>query len=83
MSGDASPAYATAARGGHPTEWITMGKKQKPPRDPLEKHYPSPRGRAAADAAIDALPVTEPMSTFLDAWDEAYFRATGHSPFRP
>jgi len=49
----------------------------------LEQLFPSPAGRKAADEAIDKLPVTLTMSEYMEAWETAYFEATGHSPFRP
>lgn len=36
-----------------------------------------------ADKAIDTLSVDEPMSIYLDAWEAAYFKTAGDSPFRP
>ena len=52
------------------------------PNAKVEDLYPNKRCRDAADRAVDALAVSEPMSAFLDAWDEAYVRAGGKSPWR-
>lgn len=41
------------------------------------KWFPTAGARAEADKAIDALPVSEPMSAFLDAWIAAYRKAGG------
>jgi len=43
-------------------------------------HFPTVSARQAADAAVDALPVTSPMSTFIDAWIAAYVAAGGVRP---
>lgn len=48
----------------------------------VESLYPSPAGRAAGDAAVDRLPVTATMATYMDAFDEAYWTVTGKSPWR-
>lgn len=49
----------------------------------VEQVYPNPKGRAAADTAVDKLdPRSTTMSEYLDAWDQAYFEAVGSSPFR-
>ena len=54
----------------------------KKDKDSLARLYLSEAGRDAADAAIDALPMSTTLAEAVDAWDEAYFRTTGHSPFR-
>jgi hypothetical protein len=43
------------------------------------KWFPHAAARAAADRAIDALPVTATMATFLDAWVAAYVAAGGRT----
>jgi hypothetical protein len=48
----------------------------------VEQLFPHPRGRRAGDEAVDALPVTSPMTHYLDAWEGAYFAVAGDSPFR-
>jgi hypothetical protein len=48
----------------------------------IERLFPNAAGRAAADAIVDAIPVTATMSEFLDAWEGAYWVNTGVSPFR-
>ena len=48
----------------------------------VEEKFPNARARAAADAAIDALGVDEPMHVYLDAWEAAYFAVAKRSPFR-
>jgi hypothetical protein len=48
----------------------------------VEDLYPNKRCRDFADKAIDTIPVSEPMSAFLDAWDAAYVYAGGKSPWR-
>ena len=58
-------------------------KSKKSKSKSVEQLYPSPMGRAAADKAVDALdPNTTTITQLLDAWDQAYFDATGYSPFR-
>jgi hypothetical protein len=49
---------------------------------PVEKLFPNPNARKVADEAVDALPATEPMTTFLDVWEAAYFSVAKKSPFR-
>lgn len=48
----------------------------------VEKLFPNARARAAADEAIDALDVKEPMTSYLDVWEAAYFEIAGKSPLR-
>jgi len=56
-------------------------KKRK--REPtVEERFPNARARQAADEAIDALDPKLPMVAFLDAWEAAYFKVAGSSPFR-
>lgn len=43
----------------------------------LEQRFPTRAARDAADAAIDALPATAPMTEYLDAWLAAYRAAGG------
>ena len=38
----------------------------------VERRYPNPAARRAADAAIDALPVDATMATYIDVWIAAY-----------
>lgn len=52
------------------------------PNVKVEDLYPNKRCRDAADKAVDAMPVSESMSAFLDAWDAAYVEAGGRSPWR-
>ncbi len=49
---------------------------------PVESLFPNAAARRAADKVADALPVSLPMSGFLDAWEAAYFAHAGASPFR-
>lgn len=44
--------------------------------------FPTPRARDVADQAIDDVGVTEPMTTFLDAWVRAYVAAGGKTTFK-
>lgn len=48
----------------------------------VEDLYPNKRCRDAADRAVDGLPVSEPMSAFLDLWDASYVAAGGKSPWK-
>ena len=48
----------------------------------VEDLYPNKRCRDAADKAIDAIPTSESMASFLDAWHIAYVAAGGKSPWR-
>lgn len=43
----------------------------------VEQRWPTKRARDVADAAIDALPETEPMTTYIDVWLAAYLAAGG------
>ncbi len=43
----------------------------------VEQRYLTKRARELADAAIDALPETEPMTTYIDVWLETYRAAGG------
>lgn len=52
------------------------------PLPTLESLFPSASARRAADAAIDDLDPSLPLTAHLDAWEAAYHRAAGHSPFR-
>lgn len=55
----------------------------KPPREQtIEQLFPSPQGRRAADAIIDALPVSTTLQDAMQAWECAYFARTGSSPVR-
>ncbi|HEY2509483.1 MAG TPA: hypothetical protein VGI39_01385 [Polyangiaceae bacterium] len=56
-------------------------KRKAAPRT-LEELYPNSRARAVAWDAVDALSVSEPMSVYLDTFDEAYTKAGGKSPWR-
>lgn len=49
-------------------------------RDNVATRFPSAHARAAADLAIDALPVSAPMTTYLDTWIAAYKAAGGRLP---
>ncbi len=60
---------------------MTFDKPTRRPRS-VESLFPSPAGRAAADAAIDVLDTLLPMTTYLDVWEETYFAKVGKSPFR-
>lgn len=51
--------------------------KQKPDDDYVQRRFPTRAARKAADEAIDPIPVSEPMSTFLDTWIAAYRKAGG------
>ena len=48
----------------------------------VEALFPNAAGRKAADDAIDKLPVTASMATYLDLWEAIYFNKVGKSPFR-
>lgn len=48
----------------------------------LEELYPNGRCRQAADAAIDALPMTATLQEAVDSYDQAYVDAGGKSPWR-
>jgi hypothetical protein len=48
----------------------------------MAKNFPSSHARKIADEAVDALPVSEPMSVFLDTWVRAYIEAGGKTPFK-
>lgn len=50
--------------------------------DPVGKLFPHAGARAAADEAVDVLPVTSTMAEYLDAWENRYFEVAGDSPFR-
>jgi hypothetical protein len=41
------------------------------------QRFPSGGAREAADRAVDAIDVREPMATFIDAWVRAYKAAGG------
>lgn len=56
--------------------------KKKRTEVTVETLFPHPRGRAAGDAAIDALPMHSTLSEAVDAFEAAYFAVTGYSPFR-
>lgn len=54
----------------------------------MNEMFPNALARMDADKAIDTLSVDEPMSIYLDAWENAYwktayFKTAGDSPFRP
>jgi hypothetical protein len=44
------------------------------------EHFPTVSARQAADAAVDALPVSAPMSEYIDRWIAAYTAASGRRP---
>jgi hypothetical protein len=44
------------------------------------RRFPTAAARAAADQAIDALPISLPMSAYLDEWLRAYRVAGGKEP---
>jgi hypothetical protein len=48
----------------------------------VEQLYPNGRCLQAADAAIDALPMTATLQKAVDAYDAAYTKAGGQSPWR-
>lgn len=48
----------------------------------VEALFPNAKGRRVADAAIDQLDPALPMTTFLDAWEGAYFEVAKASAFR-
>jgi hypothetical protein len=56
--------------------------KRKKRERTVEEVFPNARARQAADEAIDKLDPKEPMTTFLDTWETAYFAVAGRSPFR-
>jgi hypothetical protein len=43
----------------------------------VEQRFPTKAARAQADAAIDHLPATEPMTTYLDTWLATYRKCGG------
>lgn len=47
----------------------------------LEQRFPTKRARDAADEAIDALDVHEPMHVYIDTWIRVY-RESGGLEFR-
>jgi hypothetical protein len=56
---------------------------RKPKLTPaLEKRFPTKRARDHADQAIDALPASLSMSTYMDVWLASY-RAAGGVEKRP
>ena len=52
----------------------------KSKKDTIESLFPSKAGRDAADAAVDALPVTDSMARHIDVWEVTYLAAVGKSP---
>ena len=48
----------------------------------FERRYPSARARAAADAVIDALPMSTTLGEAADAWHAAYVAEIGVDPYR-
>ena len=46
----------------------------------LKARFPSARAREAADKAVDELPLTAPMTSYVDAWIAAYRKAGGLEP---
>lgn len=48
----------------------------------VEQRFPTKKAREAADAAIDHLPETEPMTEYIDVWLLTY-RANGGIERRP
>lgn len=43
----------------------------------LEERFPTKTAREKADAAIDALPVSAPMTEYIDTWLRVYREAGG------
>jgi hypothetical protein len=52
------------------------------PQKPVDALYPDPKGRRAADAIVDELPMTTTLQEAVDAWEAEYHRVTGSSPWR-
>ena len=48
----------------------------------FEEKFPSPAGRAAADAVVVKLDPALRMADYIQAWESEYFRVTGQSPWR-
>jgi hypothetical protein len=48
----------------------------------MDRHFPTSHAREVADAAMDAIPETEPMTTFLDRWIAAYLKAGGRTDLK-
>lgn len=48
----------------------------------IEQIFPDPKGRRAADALIDLLPLTTSLRDAMQMWEQTYFNRTGSSPFR-
>jgi hypothetical protein len=44
------------------------------------EHFPTVSARQAADAAVDALPVSAPMREYIDVWIAEYTAAGGRRP---
>jgi hypothetical protein len=53
------------------------GKNPEAESEWFQKHFPSSRAREAADKAMDALSVTEPMAVFMDRWIAVYIASGG------
>jgi len=58
-----------------------MSEAEREERD-FRKRFPDAHARKRADEAMDAIAVTEPMTTFLDAWIRAYIVAGGKTPLK-
>jgi hypothetical protein len=59
-----------------------MSKQKQRDVDWLQRHFPSPQARDVADKTMDDIPVTEPMSTYLDRWIQAYIKAGGRTDLK-
>ena len=46
----------------------------------LKARFPTARARDAADKAVDELPLTAPMTAYVDRWLEVYREAGGVEP---
>ena len=46
----------------------------------MKARFPTARARAAADKAVDELPLTAPMTKFVDVWLATYRAAGGLEP---
>ena len=46
----------------------------------LKERFPTARARDAADRAVDELPLTAPMTAFVDKWIEVYRKVGGVEP---
>ena len=57
-------------------------KKKRSKEPTVEERFPNARARAVADAVVDKLDPKLPMTSFLDAWEAAYYGIAKKSPFR-